>query len=202
MKMKIKIFLAILLFAIIACKSQTTNPNKNMEHFNIDKFKYLVTNPDTGLLILENGDETYYLKGANNQGYIERIEKKNTPFTIVKVFHENKSLLTKGEEFYNFRIGTYKEYDEIGNLIKETNYDQDYKFSIADLAKKMKEEYKIDILKRSPWIKVMRDKIDSVVIYKIMIYLKENKYSDTKNFNIDGITGKVISEEVLSYPKE
>lgn len=50
----------------------------------------------------------------------------------------------------------------------------------------MKEEYKIDILKRSPWIKVMRDKIDSVVIYKIMIYLKENKYSDTKNFNIDG----------------
>jgi hypothetical protein len=200
--MKIKIFVAILLFTIIACKSQTTNLNKNLEHFNIDKFKYLVTNPDTGLLILENGDETYYIKSVNNQGYIVRIEKKDTPFTIVKVFHENKSLLTKGEEFYNFRIGIYKEYDEIGNLIKEINYDQDYKFSIADLAKKIKEEYKIDILQRSPWVKVMRDKIDSIVIYKIMVYLKENKYSDTKNFNIDGTTGKVISEEVLSYPKE
>ncbi|KUJ60507.1 hypothetical protein AR687_17190 [Flavobacteriaceae bacterium CRH] len=173
-----------------------------MEHFDIGKFEKLPTNPETGLLILENGDETYYLKGANNQGYIERIEKKNTPFTIVKVFHENRSLLTKGEEFYSFRIGSYKEYDDIGNLTKEINYDQDYKFSIYDLAKKMKEEYKIDILKKSPWFKVMRDKIDSVVIYKIMIYINENKYSNTKNFNIDGTTGKIISEKILSYPKE
>lgn len=200
--MKIIIIIATLLFSIVSCKSQIANTKKNMEYFNIDKFKNLPTNPETGLLILENGDEVYYFKGSNDKGFIERTEKKNTPITILKAFHENTSLLTKGEEFYNFRVGIYKIYDENGNLTEEINYDKDYKFSIDDLIKKMKEEYKIDILKRSPWIKVMRDKIDSGVIYKVMVYLKENKYSDTKNYTIDGTTGKVISEKILSYPKE
>jgi hypothetical protein len=195
-------FLIVLFFLFANAKSQIKNTNKNIEHFDLKKFREHNSNENHFGFVLENGDKVQQFTGEGGKGFIERTEKKDTPFTIVKAFHENTSLLTKGEEFYNFRVGIYKEYDENGNLTKEINYDKDYKFSIDDLAKKMKEEYKIDILKRSPWVKVMRDKIDSGIIYKVMVYLKENKYSDTKNYTIDGTTGKVISEKVLSYPKE
>lgn len=201
-KMKTKIIIAILLLSVVSCKSQITITNKNMEYFDINAFRENNANENEKNFILENGDKIQQFKGSGNKGYIERKEYANTAYDLYKEYYENGNLKVKVNMFYNFQVKLRKEYDEKGNLTEEIDYDNDYKFSIDDLGKKMKEEYNIDILKRSPWVKVMRDKIDSGVIYKVMVYLKENKYSDTKNYTVDGITGKVISEKVLNYPKE
>ena len=193
-----KIILAIFLFSILGCKSQIVKTN-NMENFDLKKFRENNSNENHIGFLLENGDKVQQFTGGSGKGFVERIEKKNIPFTIVKAYHENTVISSKGEEFYDFPIGTWQYYNEIGNLIKEVNYDKEYKFSISNLAKKMKDEYKIDILLKSPWIRTLRDKSNIGVIYKVIVFLNESKYSDTKNYIIDGNTGKTISEKVLIY---
>jgi hypothetical protein len=205
-KMKNKIIIATLLFAIVSCKSQIKNTSNNMEKFNEKDYKNLIIDNKYS----PSSTDSHYISGNNKIGILYfketiQVVKNSTEdnYEYIKSYRINdKSLKIIGQNFYNFPTGIWLYYDEKWRLTKEINYDKDYKFSIDDLATTMKVEYKIDILKRSPWVKVMRDKIDSGVIYKVMTYLKENKYSDTKNYTIDGTTGKVISEKVLSYPKE
>lgn len=63
------------------------------------------------------------------------------------IYNKKSSLLQlKGQTFYNFPIGVWKEYDENGKLIKETNWDKNYPFKVEDLCKLIKEEYGVDLM--------------------------------------------------------
>jgi hypothetical protein len=205
-----KLIITTFILLIISCKGQTekntdNNKTNTMEKFDINKFNKLEKDNDYSStedeLFYKSQDKRYRI--LLDEEIIVEETNINTAYSSYEVyFKKSRQLKAIGREFYSFPVGISKEYNEEGKLIREIEYDKDYKFSIEDLTKKMKEEYKIDILKKSSWVKVMRDKIDSGVIYKVMVYLKENKYSDTKNYTIDGTTGKLMSEKVLSYPKE
>jgi hypothetical protein len=197
--MKNLIFSLFILFT--SCKGQIknqTNINK-MEKINIEEYKELPINSETGLQILQNGDEVQIFKGANNVGYVKKEKKRETPFEDYKVYFENCNLQLKSTYFYSFPYGTSTEFDENGNIIKETNHDLSYKFSIEDLALKIKKEFKIDIMKKSPWIKIMRFVENSKSFYLFSININENKQGNTKEILIDGATGANISEKTLKF---
>ena len=135
-------FIIIFSVIIFSCKAQTRNSTDNnktntMEKFNIEKYKNLPINPETGLQILPNGDEAQVFKGSGDKGFVQRINKINTPYIFFKSFFENGNLQAEGVNFYSTVIKIYKEYNENGELIKEIDYDKDYKFSIEDLQKEM-----------------------------------------------------------------
>jgi hypothetical protein len=199
--MKTQIIILVLLLHFTSCKSQiikkdelTIKKDTTMEHFDINKYKKLPVNPKTGLQVLPNGDEVQHFTGSKGVGFVERTKIKNSPYCIVKVFYQNTSLQAKGNEFYGLPIGIHNEYDEKGNLIKETNYDKDYKFSIDDLIKKMKEKYNYDLMNVEKTYNLNRY-IDSQYT-KLPIY--ELYYRDNKNhqvlhsYIINGNTGEVL----------
>ncbi|QYS92304.1 hypothetical protein JJC04_07345 [Flavobacterium covae] len=91
-------------------------------------------------------------------------------------------------------VGTNKVYDENGKLIKETNRDLPYNFSIQDLINKMQKEYKIDILDikqtKSVFRYVEKEKV-KLPLYEVWCY---NQKNDLKLicYIINGTTGETI----------
>ncbi|POR17490.1 hypothetical protein BWK58_15000, partial [Flavobacterium columnare] len=140
-----KIVYLFTIFLAINCKSQvkkekTIEKKDSMEYLDTKDYESLMKNPvfaSYGYYISSEGDKVQVYRGTNNIGFIKRIEKKDSPYAIFKVFHENGKLQLEGLSFYDNNYGIQKEYDELGNLIKETNYDLPYKYTIEDLATKM-----------------------------------------------------------------
>ncbi|MEO8236487.1 MAG: hypothetical protein ABI576_00165 [Flavobacterium sp.] len=145
-----KIILASLLFTI-GCKSQEkredvmAQQNDNLEHFDKKKFD---ENKKFGEYIFKlNGETKIRQMGPHeDKTYSEDIRKNNSPFRYLNAYFLNAQLKSQTKTFYVFPIGITKEYDENGKLIKETNHDVPYKFSIDDLREKIKREYQVDIV--------------------------------------------------------
>ncbi|MEO8236488.1 MAG: hypothetical protein ABI576_00170 [Flavobacterium sp.] len=150
-----KIILASLLFNTIGCKSQekkgniTTQQKDSMEQFDIKKYEKLEKDNK-----YESRENDVFYKSDNTryriifQDVIQVEEKKvDSPYKLYKIYFKSTFNL-KGIEkiFYGFPIGITKEYDKNGKLVKETNYDLPYKFSIDDLREKIKREYNVDIV--------------------------------------------------------
>jgi hypothetical protein len=151
LNMRIKIILTILLLGTINCKSQikdSLNNNikkDNMRYFDIKKFD---ENKKGGEWIFTTQDGTYVRQMGlfQDNTYSEERKGKNSPVTTNCIFYKNGVQKATDQEFYFFLIGIGKEFDTHGELIKETNYDLPYKFSVEDLRNKLKKEYKIDII--------------------------------------------------------
>ncbi|MEO8236491.1 MAG: hypothetical protein ABI576_00185 [Flavobacterium sp.] len=146
-----KIILASLLFNTTGCKSQekkeniTAQKKDTMEHFDRNKYKEYLNNNSSQSFKLSNGDKVQLDFYENTD--IEIIKKLNSPYELRKeFFYKSGGLKLEGVKFYFFPIGITKEYDENGELVKETNHDLPYKFSIDDLREKIKREYNVDIV--------------------------------------------------------
>jgi hypothetical protein len=150
-----KIILALLFFSAIGCKSQekkeniTTQQKDSMEKFDIKKYEKLEKDHK-----YESRKNDVFYKSDNTryrvifQDVIQVEEKKvDSPYKLYKIYFKN-TLNLKGMEktFYGFSIGITKEYNENGEVVKETNHDLPYKFSIDDLREKIKREYNVDIV--------------------------------------------------------
>ena len=90
-----------------------------------------------------NGEYTFTLKDGSvvrqsesekRANYSEEIRDSIKPFIMCRVFYMYScNLKVKGEKFYNFPIGIWQYFDETGELTKEVNWEEPYKFSIKDL---------------------------------------------------------------------
>ncbi|MEO8236490.1 MAG: hypothetical protein ABI576_00180 [Flavobacterium sp.] len=192
-----KIIIAILLLLTASCKSQTENitdrnKTKTMEKFNTEKYKNLPINPETGLQILPNGDDVEILKGSNNKGFVERINKANTPYIFFKSFYDNGNLQAEGVSIYGTIINKHKEFDEKGHLIKEIDYNKDYKFSIEDLQKKMKETYNVDIMNTKQTRSVSRTTIDTRIKFPYYQVVVNTGKASFNNYLLNGNTGEIF----------
>lgn len=167
----------------------------NVEKFDIRNFNDRVA-AGTTTFTLENGDKVQQFTGSEGKGYVERITRDDTPYGIVRVYHPNGFLHIQGKEFYGFPIGVYREYSETGKLIKETNYDEPYKFSVDDMAKKMKEEYNIDIMTPKAGTTVTRYKKSPFPEYQIFTP-KENYYLYDV-YTINAVSGEGISIKIVN----
>ncbi|WP_264847406.1 hypothetical protein [Capnocytophaga catalasegens] len=133
-----------------------------------------------------------------------QIEESNIihPYTNIYVYNRNtKLLITYVKEIYMTEI-IYRQYDNIGKLIKEESSNNDYKFSIKDLIEKIRKEYEVNLEDRreGATLNKQQDK-EKNWYYEIRIDTKESPLvKKMKYILIDGETGKTLYE-TFYYPK-
>ena len=205
-------FIIIFSVIIFSCKAQTRNSTDNNKTNTMEKFDYKMYNDlikdsqflSYGYVILSNGDKLQIFKGSENKGFIQKTGKKNTSYELYKVFYENGNLQFMSTHFYDFSIGISKEYNENGELIKEIDYDKDYKFSIEDLQKKMKATYNVDIMDKKQTRSVSRTTIDPRIKFPYYQVVINSGIASFTNYLLNGNTGEIIyiSKTIRDYEKD
>lgn len=142
------IILLSLFLLVNNCDAQKTNNNLNnskMKFYNENEYKNWKWDPkfcsnenpckddDKSLM---NGNERARIFIFKNNIQVERCNVIS-PYKDLYVYYlNNKSLRNYGKSFYSTNVGIWKEYNEKGILIKETNWDEPYKISIIEVVKK------------------------------------------------------------------
>ncbi|WP_145902553.1 hypothetical protein [Flavobacterium covae] len=187
----------IYLLAFLSCKSQVKSEsinNINMETIDIEKYRKNKTN--NGYIFHEDNEKIRQVESEDKTFWEERSNEK-TGIRIYKEFHKNSKLKSILKSFYSIKFGFKKEYDEQGKLIRETNYDLPYKYTIEDLATKMNNQYQIDIynIKQIHSINRYEEKKHlKIPLYEVWSYHKTNPLKLTC-YIINGTTGETIYED-------
>ena len=126
--MKKIIYLSLLLL-LTNCKAQHNNiKNTKIKTFDIATFEKNKDERNEFLIITK--DDTQIKQTVWQFGYEEIVIPNNSLIYTYNKYYKNGKLKLTGDFFPNdFEKGIWKEYDEQGNLIKETNYDAPYKFT-------------------------------------------------------------------------
>ncbi len=168
-----------------------------VKKFNIEKFN--IKNKKGEYFFVDNGMEVRQMENIDYSsekidGYYEYRKYPNAAaYEFFSEYDINGLLMLTVTTFYNIEFGTVKHYDKSGNVTKEENLDTSYKFSLDELIRKMKDEYKINILIPSLIFDINRYIVSEmnltlyevkvkgqIVDYKIHVYL------------IDGNTGETL----------
>ncbi|QYS87732.1 hypothetical protein JJC03_08275 [Flavobacterium oreochromis] len=208
------LILGILFFSIISCKSQDKKEKliikkDSMEYFNKEYYANLKIDPSVNMKVLPNGDHVVINEFIEpTKETILDIHKKNSPFIDYFVYYGNSRIKAIGSLFYNIPSNIQKEFDQSGNLIKETDYEKNYKFSIEDLCRLIKTDYDIDLMvpsnsniERGIQYYVNRSKIEfypgfAPYIYEVNLYIQDG--GGAKAIVINGNTGEILFEEYKS----
>ena len=126
------LLLLIVSLSCVAQKNKKTTTMKTTERFDVQYYKSIIKEKNsyegaTSVQYVErNGTETYV--SFNEDGFVLQEIKPFTYEMIVKNYYKNCILKSKGKLLCHssVKIGIWREYDNQGNLIKET--DEDKKF--------------------------------------------------------------------------
>ncbi|WP_131701500.1 hypothetical protein, partial [Chryseobacterium sp. FH2] len=142
--MKNIIIVCICLLSLNNCNAQYGKQKKiqkktTLKNKKMNPYQYLVTkdfekfdvNKHNGYLANGNYLTTGMWKGGGD--YVEII--KNSYYSLIKSYFLNKNIQSKGISFNQdtFKMGIWYEFDENGKLIKETNYDDGYDFTLEEV---------------------------------------------------------------------
>ena len=133
--MKLYTLCLLLLIASLSCvaqKNKKTTTMKTTERFDVQYYKSIIKKKNSyegatsAQYVERNGTETYV--SFNDDGFVLQEIKPFTYEMIVKNYYKNCILKSKGKLLCHssVKIGIWREYDNQGNLIKET--DEDKKF--------------------------------------------------------------------------
>ena len=133
--MKLYTLCLLLLIASLSCvaqKNKKTTTMKRTERFDVQYYKSIIKEKNSyegatsAQYVERNGTETYV--SFNDDGFVLQEIKPFTYEMIVKNYYKNCILKSKGKLLCHssVKIGIWREYDNQGNLIKET--DEDKKF--------------------------------------------------------------------------
>ena len=133
--MKLYTLCLLLLIASQPCvaqKNKKTTTMKTTERFDVQYYKKIIKEKNSyegatsAQYVERNGTETYV--SFNDDGFVLQEIKPFTYEMIVKNYYKNCILKSKGKLLCHssVKIGIWREYDNQGNLIKET--DEDKKF--------------------------------------------------------------------------
>ncbi len=133
--MKLYTLCLLLLIASLSCvaqKNKKTTTMKTTERFDVHYYKSIIKKKNSyegatsAQYVERNGTETYV--SFNDDGFVLQEIKPFTYEMIVKNYYKNCTLKSKGKLLCHssVKIGIWREYDNQGNLIKET--DEDKKF--------------------------------------------------------------------------
>ncbi|KUJ60512.1 hypothetical protein AR687_17215 [Flavobacteriaceae bacterium CRH] len=151
-----KILFVCLSFTIYSCKSE--NEIEKIKHYSIKtkhqyndlvqgeyetfNIKRFDKNKDkAGNYIYSLNDGTKVIEYGNaKSGYFTEETPNNSLFVISKGYYINLGIRAKGITYGNIGcvLGIWYEFDENGNLIKETNYDKPFKIAIVDIIEFLK----------------------------------------------------------------
>ena len=150
---------------------------------------------------LSNGNYIEITISKTGKYYLETF--KDSYYMISKSFYSNGNIKRKGIGFNGdaFQKGIWYEFDENGNLIKETDYDRPYKFKFEDILQFCeKHKIKIDkgpILQSTGWHnKIFREIKNNQPMWKIE-YLKKSDLVEI--IKLDGATGKILGTSTYKY---
>ena len=133
--MKLYILCLLLLIASQPCvaqKNKKTTTMKTTERFDVQYYKSIIKKKNSyegatsAQYVERNGTETYV--SFNDDGFVLQEIKPFTYEMIVRNYYKNCIIKSKGKflSHSSVKIGIWREYDNQGNLIKET--DEDKKF--------------------------------------------------------------------------
>lgn len=176
-----KLFILYMGFIVVtACNAQKITA---MKKFDIETFNKHKNHLDTYINKLDNG--IIIEQNTGGGGYYETIKYKDKYIEDFNSYYKNGNLKIKGYFLENdFYSGIWKEYDEQGNLIKETDYDKGFEYTWEDLVKYL-EKRKVDI-KDTTNTDIRKEKgnwrfsyVEGIYIYDVII---------------DGKTGKILQD--------
>lgn len=136
--------------------------------------------------------QRYSKSEANGETYIDERHYPDSPYLYSCVYDSRGRIKVSLTEFHEMPIGKRHDYDTSGNVIKETDEDALYKFSIDDLILKMKREYNIDIENTeviSTFVRYKTSELD-FPLYEIGHFVKHN--TRCVYYLINGNTGKTL----------
>ena len=153
-----------------------------MKKFDIKTFNKHKTHLNRYIDTLNNGT---IIKQSESIGfYNEIIKSEKSYFQKINRYYKTGNLKLTGEYLYNsFKKGIWKEYNENGKLIKETDYDKDFEYTWEDLVKLLKER-KVDIQGRYTYIQ--KEEGNWRIWYVKGIFIHD--------VTINGKTGKIIDD--------
>ena len=133
--MKLYTLCLLLLIASLSCiaqKNKKTTTMKTTERFDVQYYKNIIKEKNSyegatsAQYVERNGTETYV--SFNDDGFVLQEIKPFTYEMIVRNYYKNCIIKSKGKFLCHssVKIGIWREYDNQGNLIKET--DEDKKF--------------------------------------------------------------------------
>lgn len=133
--MKLYTLCLLLLIASLSCvaqKNKKTITMKTTERFDVQYYKSIIKKKNSyegatsAQYVERNGTETYV--SFNDDGFVLQEIKPFTYEMIVRNYYKNCIIKSKGKFLCHssVKIGIWREYDNQGNLIKET--DEDKKF--------------------------------------------------------------------------
>lgn len=133
--MKLYTLCLLLLIASQSCvaqKNKKTTTMKTTERFDVQYYKSIIKEKNSyegatsAQYVERNGTETYV--SFNDDGFVLQEIKPFTYDMIVRNYYKNCIIKSKGKILCHssVKIGIWREYDNQGNLIKET--DEDKKF--------------------------------------------------------------------------
>ena len=133
--MKLYTLCLLLLIASQPCvaqKNKKTTTMKTTERFDVQYYKSIIKKKNSyegatsAQYVERNGTETYV--SFNDDGFVLQEIKPFTYEMIVRNYYKNCIIISKGKFLCHssVKIGIWREYDNQGNLIKET--DEDKKF--------------------------------------------------------------------------
>ncbi|MEN2416393.1 hypothetical protein [Flavobacterium mesophilum] len=193
--MKIKLIALIIVCSLNACRSQngknnTNNSNETMKNFDINKYKGIKLDSEIDTSFNDKNKNIRITSDKKNI-QVEEVEKDNPFKTTIVYFKNNKKINSSIKRFYTIPTGISKEYDENGNLKKETDWDKNYGFTLDNLIQKMNTEYKIDITNVDKTFDINRFIVNQVPYYEV--YSKDIENSQKLHcFIIDGKKGKTL----------
>ncbi len=195
-----KIYMYMLISILFTnCKAQETNKQINkqtMKTFDIKNFNKN-RNGNEYTFVTENGVKVTQYEWEDE--YEDVRKNKNSYIEQYKSFYKNGKIKMEVKRFpNNFLVGVMKEYDEQGNLIKETDYDAPYKFTWEDILAFI-EKRNIDM--NAYGFYISRGTSEKGTAWSIT-YNKSEKDMLLGVIIIDGMTGKIIKEFDEEYPSE
>jgi hypothetical protein len=143
----------------------------------------------------------------NEKTYQEIITKEFSPIKYVYNYYENGS-----EKNYRSIINDsgieIKEYDKNGNLIKETNFNQDFKYTFEQIHDIVLKEKGVDIYDTRQAVALRHNTPDAIIKKYYQIHVLKSElvqgewyYQPDYSFLIDDTTGKILTQEEIDNKK-
>ena len=202
-----KTTILILLFLIIACKAQNSDnllKNKQMEYSFLNKYKdweiddNYFSSIDNTHKFYKKEDKRVKITLLETYSFIKESSVIN-PYSCIFVYDTKKEfLIASAKYFYNVEIGVGKQYDNIGKLIKEEDYDKGYSFSIENLVQKISNEYHINLedIREEAFVKRRKEKDE--LYYEV--HIKDKKLFDKYRYIlVDGKEGTILFDTLYNF---
>ncbi len=196
--MKTTLQYIVLLLLFTNCKAQH-NPQQTitMKTFDIETFNKHKNHLNEYTFVTR--DSVIIEQSQWHSGYDEVIKYKDSYIQTYNKYYDTGALMLTGNFYPNdFEKGIWREYDEQGHLIKETDYDAPYKFTWEDILAFIK---KRNIDMSAYGFRVGRNIVNDKPIWAI-VYNKDEKKMILGVIGIDGTTGEILSETERDYPIE